>query len=175
MKHNKGKLLLTAVISLAVFAAVFAALWFGRPPAADRGGDACTLSVSCAVLLDKPDALEEGKRELVPADGFILPPTEVAFSEGESAFDVLNRTLREKGVHMEFSETPVYQSVYIEGIGNIYELDGGPMSGWLYLVNGSMPEYGCSQYSLQNGDKVEFLYSCDGGADIGLAWGGETP
>ncbi len=174
MKHNKGKLL-TAVISLVILAAVFAALWQWKSPAADEGGDACTLSVSCAVLLDKPDALEEGKRELVPEDGWILPPTEVAFSQGESAFDVLQRTLREKDIHMEFSETPVYQSAYIEGIGNIYEMDGGPMSGWLYLVNGSMPEYGCSQYFLQNGDKVKFLYSCDGGADIGLAWGEETP
>lgn len=174
MKHIKGKIL-TAVIVLAVLAAVFAALWHGKSPAAEEGGDTCTLSVSCAVLLDRLDTLEEGKRELVPADGFLLPPTEVAFSAGESAFDVLNRTLRDRGIHMEFSETPVYQSTYIEGIGNIYELDGGPMSGWLYLVNGSVPEYGCSQYILQNGDKVEFLYSCDGGADVGLTWGEETP
>lgn len=174
MKRNRGTIL-AAVLALAALAAVVLALWRWNSPAPEGGENTCTLSVSCAVLLDKLDALEAGKRELVPADGFILPPTEVAFSEGESAFDVLNRTLREKGIHMEFSETPVYQSVYIEGIGNLYELDGGPMSGWLYLVNGAAPEYGCSQYFLRDGDKVEFLYSCDGGTDIGLTWGEETP
>jgi len=63
--------------------------------------------------------------------------------------------------------TPVYQSAYIEGIGNLYEFDGGPTSGWMYSVNGAYPNCGSSAYVLQNGDTVCWRYTCALGADIG--------
>ena len=53
------------------------------------------------------------------------------------------------------------------GIANIYEHDCGDNSGWIYMVNGSSPGYGCSNYKLKEGDKVEWIYSCDYGKDIG--------
>lgn len=127
----------------------------------------CTISISCAVLLNNADLLPEEKCELVPASGCILAPTAVTFSEGESVFDVLKRTLAKYGIHMEFVDTPAYNSAYIEGIGNIYEFDAGALSGWMYRVNGSFPNYGCSRYILQKGDVIEWLYTCDLGADIG--------
>ena len=89
------------------------------------------------------------------------------FTEGESVFDVLKRVCRENKIHMEFSETPVYQSAYIEGIGNFYEFDCGEGSGWMYRVNGEFPNYGCSRYTLADGDTVEWVYTCDFGADVG--------
>ncbi|NCC67916.1 MAG: DUF4430 domain-containing protein [Clostridia bacterium] len=127
----------------------------------------CTISVSCAVLLDNVDLLSEEKRELVPQSGWLLAPTTVAFSECESVFDVLKRTLAGYGIHMEFVDTPAYNSAYIEGIGNLYEFDAGSLSGWMYRVNGTFPNYGCSRYILQRGDVIEWLYTCDLGADIG--------
>ena len=88
-------------------------------------------------------------------------------SPDESIFDVLKRVCRENKIHMEFSETPVYQSAYIEGIGNLYEFDCGEGSGWMYRVNGEFPNYGCSRYTLADGDTVEWVYTCDFGADVG--------
>ncbi len=64
---------------------------------------------------------------------------------------------------MEFVDTPVYGSVYIEGIGNLYEFDAGPLSGWRYSVNGWYPNYGCSLYPLSPGDRVEWVYALDPG------------
>ncbi|NLH01806.1 MAG: DUF4430 domain-containing protein [Clostridiales bacterium] len=127
----------------------------------------CTISVSCSVLLDKLDLLPEEKRGLVPESGWILGPVKVTFSDGESVFDVLKRTLAEKKIHMEFTDTPAYKSAYIEGIGNLYEFDAGALSGWMYRVNGIFPNYGCSRYTLKNGDVIEWLYTCDLGEDIG--------
>ena len=89
------------------------------------------------------------------------------FTEGEGIFDVRKRVCRENKIHMEFSETPVYQSAYIEGIGNLYEFDCGEGSGWMYRVNGEFPNYGCSRYTLADGDTVEWVYTCDFGADVG--------
>ncbi|MBP8640632.1 MAG: DUF4430 domain-containing protein [Oscillospiraceae bacterium] len=132
----------------------------------------CTLSVSCATILSNMDMLDEDKLELVPEDGWILKPMTVTFYEGESVFNVLQRTLKQQGIHLEFVDTPVYNSVYIEGIGNLYEFDVGELSGWLYRVNGWVPNYGCSRYQLQNGDVIEWVYTCDLGYDVGS--GGTT-
>lgn len=133
-------------------------------------GDAeytCTLSISCATILDNMDLCNKEKRELVPEDGWILKPMTVTFYEGESVFNILQRTCKQQKIHMEFENTPIYNSAYIEGINNLYEFDVGNTSGWMYKVNGWFPNYGCSRYQLQNGDVIEWVYTCDLGKDVG--------
>lgn len=127
----------------------------------------CTISVSCATILDNMDYLDKEKHELVPEDGCILEPVTVIFYEGESVFNVLQRTMRQNSIHLEFVNTPVYNSAYIEGINNIYEFDVGETSGWMYKVNDRFPNYGSSQYMLQEGDVIEWVYTCDLGSDVG--------
>ena len=127
----------------------------------------CTISISCASILDHMDWLDPAKTALIPANGWILGSTEHTFTEGESVFDVLLRVCTENKIHMEFSETPMYQSAYIEGIYNIYEFDCGELSGWMYSVNGWFPNYGCSQYTLSDGDVIRWVYTCELGDDVG--------
>ena len=127
----------------------------------------CTISISCATILDNMELCKKDKRELVPEDGWILEPIEVVFYEGESVFNVLQRTCRQQKIHMEFSNTPIYNSAFIEGINNLYEFDVGELSGWMYSVNGWFPNYGCSRYALKDGDVVEWVYTCDLGTDVG--------
>ena len=127
----------------------------------------CTLSVRCDTILDNMDWLDPEKVELVPEDGVIFPATEVTFYEGESVFNVLQREMKKAKIHMEFEDTPMYNSAYIEGIHNLYEFDCGELSGWMYKVNGWFPNYGCSRYQLQEGDVVEWVYTCDLGVDVG--------
>ena len=136
-------------------------------PAEEAEKRTCTVSVSCAVLLERLDQLETGVRELVPGDGVLLAPTEVELREGESVFDLLQRACREAGVHMEYQETPGYGSAYVEGIGNLYEFDGGALSGWMFRVNGTFPNKGCSSVAAAPGDRVEWVYTCDLGRDVG--------
>ena len=132
-----------------------------------EGGLTCTLSISCATILDNLEDLDSAKADLVPQDGWLMESTEVSFNEGESVFDLLRRECEARKLHMEFEDTPVYGSAYIEGIGNLYEFDCGPLSGWKYKVNGEFPNYGCSQYTLSEGDSVEWVYTCDLGVDVG--------
>ena len=127
----------------------------------------CTISISCATILDNMDDLDEEKVDIVPEDGWILKPMTVSFREGESVFDVLLRVCREQNIHMEFMDTPMYNSAYIEGIHNLYEFDCGPLSGWMYKVNEWFPNYGCSRYALKDGDIVCWVYTCDLGKDVG--------
>ena len=135
------------------------------PPA--EGGMTCTVTVRCDTVLDNKDLLDPEKWELIPEDGVLLAQTEVVFYEGESAFNVLQRVLKEQKKHLEFVDTPMYNSVYIEGICNLYAFDCGGLSGWMYEVNGEYPTYGCSRYALQEGDAIVWRYTCDLGADIG--------
>ena len=132
----------------------------------------CLLSVRCDTLLSNMDKIKPEKAALVPPDGVIFSEREVVFFENESVFNVLKREMRNSKIHMEFENAPLYGSAYIEGIGNLYEFDGGELSGWMYRVNGIYPNYGCSKYILKPGDKIEWIYTCDLGRDIG---GGEVP
>ena len=121
----------------------------------------CTISINCSSINDHLEDLDQTKTSLVPQDGWILAPTEVSFYEGENVFNVLLRTCKQNKIHMEYKDTPVYNSAYICGIGNLYEFDCGDLSGWMYAVNGTFPNYGCSLYELKDGDKIEFIYTCD--------------
>ncbi len=127
----------------------------------------CTISISCATILDNMDYCKEEKKELVPEDGWILKETQATFYEGESVFNVLQRVCKQNKIHMEFSNTPMYNSAYIEGINNLYEFDVGELSGWMYKVNDWFPNYGCSRYQLKDGDVVCWVYTCDLGYDVG--------
>ena len=127
----------------------------------------CIFSIECSTILNNLSMLEPEKLEMVPFDGVILSEITVVFHEGESVFDVLQRVCTENKIHMEASWTPMYNSAYIEGIHNLYEFDCGALSGWMYKVNGWYPNYGCSRYQLQDGDVVEWRFTCDLGNDIG--------
>lgn len=128
----------------------------------------CIITIRCDTILNNWDALDPSKVEFVPEDGMILYPVTVSFEEGETVFEVLKRVCDQLGIQLEYSYTPLYESYYIEGINNLYEFDCGNESGWMYKVNGWFPNYGCSSYYLEDGDVIEWLYTCNGlGADVG--------
>lgn len=132
----------------------------------------CNLSIRCDTILDHMDWLNPDKSELIPADGIILAAAQVSVQKGETAFDLLQSQTRTAGIQMEASFTPGYGSSYVEGIANLYEFDCGQQSGWTYLVNGVQPGYGSSQYTLSDGDVVEWVYTCSLGKDVGTGENG---
>ena len=127
---------------------------------------ACTLSVRCDTILKNIGWLDSGKVNIVPKDGVIFAEKTVTFYEGESVFNLLVREMKKSKIHMEFENTPIYNSAYIEGIANLYEFDCGELSGWMYKVNDWFPNYGCSRYGLKDGDRVEWVYTCNLGKDV---------
>lgn len=126
----------------------------------DEAKQSCTLTVRCDTVLKNMDKVPPQKKDLIPADGMILPKTKLVFTLGESVFDVLYRTLKDKAIPIEFVSTPMYNSVYVEGIANLYEFDCGDTSGWTYTVNGQSPMHGASQHLVESEDEIEFVYRC---------------
>lgn len=127
--------------------------------------DTVTISINCATILDNMDRLREGKAPFVPADGSILPVTAMELHEGDTVYDVLSAACRKFSIQMEHTET-IY-GIYIEGINQLYEKDCGPLSGWMYRVNGELINASANQYTLKKGDAVEWVYTCSMG-DVGF-------
>lgn len=143
------------------------------PELIEEDENTCTISVKCDKILDNMEYMDKNKYELIPEDGCILPETKAVFNEGENVFNVLQRELKRAKIHLEFTSTPVFDNVYIEGINNIYEFDCGENSGWMYSVNGEFPNFGCSKYIIKKGDIIEWTYTCDLGRDVGGYYAGK--
>lgn len=135
-------------------------------PSTEPPAPQCTISISCTTVLSHMEDLTPGKEAIVPESGWMLGTVTVTLEEGDTVFTVLQRVTREYGIALEFSTSPIYNTAYIEGIGNLYERDCGTGSGWLYAVNGAFPNVGCSEYAVSDGDTIAWLYTCEMGADL---------
>lgn len=121
-----------------------------------------TLEIRCDTVVGKSDA------DYIPADGTILAPTVFEIEEGDTAFDILMEAAQTYGIQAENSggSGNAHGMVYISGIGYLYEFDFGDLSGWVYHVNGITPSRGCGEYVLSDGDRIEWLYTCELGRDL---------
>jgi len=138
-----------------------------QPPPPEPSSFDVTLSVRVDTILRNMDLLDREKHELIPTNGVIFPTTRIRVEQGETVFDVLQREMRRAGIHMSSRFTPAFNSAYVEAIHNIFEFDVGPLSGWMYRVNGTFPNFGSSQYILRPDDVIEWVYTVDLGRDVG--------
>ena len=131
--------------------------YYGSKTVKENPTGTVTLSIRCDTVVEKSD------KEYIPKDGIILYDT-FEIEAGETVFDILTQAARQHGIQLDYSGGA--DSVYIAGINYLYEFDYGDLSGWLYFVNGEQPSVGCDRYILTDGDKIEWLYSCEMGKDF---------
>jgi len=108
-----------------------------------------------------PNAGAGQTRTFFAEQEFLLEP-------GETAYSLLRRTglsIQSRG-HSEFA------GMYVQSINGWGEFSDGPLSGWMFRVNGNFPNFSASLYPLQEGDRVEWLFTRDLGNDIGGGFGG---
>lgn len=117
-----------------------------------------TLSIRCDTVVEKSDS------EYIPKDGVILEMTEFEIEKQDTVYDILTEAAKQYEIQME--NTGTNGMVYIAGIHYLYEFDFGDLSGWVYRVNGKTPSVGCDEYTLSDGDSVEWLYTCELGKDL---------
>lgn len=136
-----------------------------------NAGKSVTISIRCDTVLQNSDKLDKSLKDsgLIPPDGVILPETQYSIEDGDTVFDVLQRAVKDKHIQLEYKgeSATAYGSVYIEGINYLYEFSCGPLSGWMYKVDGEFPSFGASEYKLRDGQSVEWVYTCDLGEDVG--------
>lgn len=113
--------------------------------------------IDCTAILDKRDLWKDGIEEVIPKSGVFYSGT-VSFQTGDTVYDILKKICADNGIALDSQYTPLYETYYVRGIGNLYEFDCGSESGWKYSVNGILPGVGSSGYTVKNGDKVVFFY-----------------
>lgn len=117
-----------------------------------------TISIRCDTVAGKSDS------EYIPEDGVILDAAEFAIAEGDSVYDILTEAAQK--YHIQLENNGNSELAYIVGINYLYEFDFGDLSGWVYHVNGNTTSVGCGEYTLSDGDNIEWLYTCDLGEDV---------
>jgi hypothetical protein len=122
----------------------------------------CTISIICPVLADDPSAMQEAYRNYIPGDGVLLETSTVTIKEGSSVFDLLKAVCQAKDIRLDAEYSSLYSGSYVRGIGHLYERRAGDMSGWLYKVNGVIPQKGASSYKLKDNDNVVWGYTING-------------
>ena len=73
-----------------------------------------------------------------------------------------------KGVLEQNGISYVIVGEYVRSIAGLAEKkEGYPLSGWLFRINGNFPGVGAGSAIIGNGDRLEWLYTLDGGKDVG--------
>lgn len=94
-------------------------------------------------------------------DKYVIKPVIVKYSEPKTVYNLLLEVLDNGGVQYKA------RSGYVSEIDGLKERQSGyPMSGWLYLINGEVSSKGSNSYYPTNGEKIEWVYTLDGGKDI---------
>ena len=123
----------------------------------------CAVSVNISTIDGKAD-IKSISEEYGADEGELFGNEEAEIREGDTAFSLLERELILKGILIEYNKT---NGIVITSIGNIGEGDFGELSGWKYKVNGEFTDVYCDEYVVEPGDVIEWVYTCDGGNDIG--------
>lgn len=83
----------------------------------------------------------------------------LSLEKNTSVYSALKTLASQQGVSI--STSGFGSTIYVRGIGGLYEFDYGGNSGWLYMVNGVKPNYGAYSYKLNDGDTIKWYYTTD--------------
>lgn len=125
-------------------------------PTADPRHITITFSVDCR------RAVEQGNRvaQTIAPDGMLVPEFRLTLDKGATVYDALKT-----GDLVVGAKSGAF-GTYVYAIQSLAEKACGGQSGWLFEVNGTIPNTSCSSYVLQDGDVVRWVYTCDGGKDV---------
>ena len=118
-----------------------------------------TMEIRCDTVVGKSDA------DYIPEDGVILPVTAFDIEAGDTVYDVLTDAAQTYGIQID-ARGGSKTMIYVAGINYIYEFDFGDLSDWVYHVNGISPSRNSGDYVLEDGDVIEWLYTCELGHDL---------
>ena len=165
MKKRSYKSYLFVLILAVIAAAGITFINIESPSDYYNGGDEITDPMRTEIYISA--ATVAGEAPHIPKDGIILKKTEIIINKGQTALDQLISAAKSNSILIQIN------GGYVAGIANIFELDHGDLSGWMYRVNGEFASVNSNEYILKEGDFVEWLYTKDIGKDIGNEYNGK--
>ena len=82
-------------------------------------------------------------------------------NETTTAFDVFKKAMQESGYKYELKYGTYVPSITMPDGTKLGELDRGKNSGWMYKVNGKIPDVSMGAYGLKDGDSIVVFYTDD--------------
>ena len=135
----------------------------GSASSGSSGGGVSELSVSIDVRCDAISGngmlTQYGHPELesYAANPQILSMN-LVLPAGSSVYDALCAATSAANVQLDATYSAAYKTAYIRGIHYLYEQMTTRYSGWMYSVNGTVPNVGASSYQLSDGDVIHWYY-----------------
>lgn len=103
--------------------------------------------------------------------GYWLRNKSVTVSEGSTVSVAFVQALEGTGITQAGAEAGYIRSITKNGV-TLAEFTQGPNSGWLYKVNGELPNVGVTTYTLNAGDSIVLYYTEDWTKDPSAGSGG---
>ncbi|MBQ8582616.1 MAG: DUF4430 domain-containing protein [Ruminococcus sp.] len=134
--------------------------YYGKTSVKENAVGTVTLTIRC-------DAVS-GRADHIPENGIILSETDFEIEKGDTVQDILIEAAKAHTIKLNTDGNG-----YISGIASVHEFDFGDLSGWIYTVNGESASVGCDQFTLNDGDRISWLYTLELGQDIEEVYGDE--
>ena len=166
-KRKKYKFIVTAVILVLFGFMAFFTMRIIAPDHAEnkvkkavKGNDiSVTLEINCKSLSrDMTQLKNRDIKEYIPKNGYFLKKKEYKIKKNSTVYDIFKAACREKKIPFIKEQKTGYSGVYVSSIGHLAEFDAGRNSGWMYSVNGEIPNLSASEYKLKNKDKIVWYY-----------------
>lgn len=120
-----------------------------------------SISIDCKNILTNKNDLDDGYHDYVPDSGVILSTKTYRVKKGTTVVEVLKSAANENKINLVTQSSAF--GLYVKSIGYLEEKICGSSSGWLYKVNGKIANKAASSYKLNEGDKIEWRYTCKQG------------
>ena len=119
----------------------------------------CTVTIDCSNISGNGALTAAGNPQL---EAYAANPTILSVNinvsdtndDGRVGVDeAIKQACDAYGIQYEFKS-----SSYLSGMNYLYEFNAGPNSGWMYKVNGRIPNKGCNSYYLNGSEDVLWYY-----------------
>ena len=109
----------------------------------------------------RPFGTEITVRMTIKADsGYWFNGSVTIPGERATVYHALIEALEEAGMSQVGAESGYVRSIIKDG-KTLSEFDNGENSGWLYKVNGDLPDVGLTSYAIKDGDRIVWYYTDD--------------
>ncbi len=133
------------------------------PPAAEQSAAeiSVTLDIDFSAVYEAAnyEKLDPAlKNAALPQDGTFGKAAVRSAKEGSTALDVLRGYCDENGIMLDVRHGMAGISDYVRGIGGLSEGDCTRNSGWVYEINGTLPDVGMSDTVMKDGEHLFVRY-----------------
>ena len=132
----------------------------------NRAGNTTTETMRVSFAATDVKQVPQATLKIKGLKGQQLKTRNVILEPNDTAYSVLVKAVGKPRVKARNTQG----QTYVTAIQGLKELDHGEGSGWMYSVNGTYPTQYAGEFTLKDGDRMEWSYTENYGKDLGVPW-----